>query len=298
MILYCLHTGWALYPKAGEAPALGLNGTCETRAGRSLPRHGRDNCVVRYQYLWEPNTVGRFGIAFQEDENAKLSILQDLLGLPSPEAAGWIAARTPIIRFKSGQTVGTPGQLSRACYLLVEGRVRTYTIVQGAEHTFQVLSPGAMFNENALVDRPHDVYAEALENSKVATLSSALLKRFVEENPITALRITELFIRRALHYEAVMADVALKEIPARLAGLILRLVESEGECEGGGGATPNRYVIPTRYSHELLGTMIGAKRVAVTRAFRQLREEGAVELRRRFIHVKDLQILKRLAQAG
>jgi DNA-binding transcriptional regulator YhcF (GntR family) len=37
--------------------------------------------------------------------------------------------------------------------------------------------------------------------------------------------------------------------------------------------------------------MIGAHRVAVTRAFRKLEEAGAVELRERRIHVKDIEAL-------
>ena len=44
--------------------------------------------------------------------------------------------------------------------------------------------------------------------------------------------------------------------------------------------------------------MIGCKRVAVTRAFRKLEKEGAVELEDRRILVKDLDVPKELAKAG
>jgi hypothetical protein len=42
--------------------------------------------------------------------------------------------------------------------------------------------------------------------------------------------------------------------------------------------------------------MIGAKRVAVTRAFATLREEGILELRDRRIVVKDMEALERAAR--
>jgi CRP/FNR family cyclic AMP-dependent transcriptional regulator len=42
--------------------------------------------------------------------------------------------------------------------------------------------------------------------------------------------------------------------------------------------------------------MIGANREAVTRALKRLREEGRVEVRRRQIHVVDLEALKRIAE--
>jgi CRP/FNR family transcriptional regulator len=53
--------------------------------------------------------------------------------------------------------------------------------------------------------------------------------------------------------------------------------------------------IPHHYTHERLGTMIGANREAVTRAFGLLQDQGAVELRRRLIHIKDMEALRRAA---
>jgi CRP-like cAMP-binding protein len=89
-----------------------------------------------------------------------------------------------------------------------------------------------------------------------------------------------------------LADIALKKIPARLTSLILQLVEDEGV------ATPDGYSIPTWYTHDELGVMIGARRVAITRAFGILKNEGAVEVRRHLIYVTDPEALKRLAEAG
>lgn len=50
------------------------------------------------------------------------------------------------------------------------------------------------------------------------------------------------------------------------------------------------------YTHERLGTMIGAGRVAVTRAFAGLREAEAVEQRERLIRVLDMEALERAAE--
>jgi CRP-like cAMP-binding protein len=55
------------------------------------------------------------------------------------------------------------------------------------------------------------------------------------------------------------------------------------------------YRVSTRYTHEELASMIGLKRVAVTRAFGGLQESGYVQLRRRQIYVTDLAALKGLA---
>src|SRR5215211_1431429 len=84
-------------------------------------------------------------------------------------------------------------------------------------------------------------------------------------------------------------DITLREVPARLASLILFLIESEGV------QIPGEISIPTRYSHEHLGTMIGANREAVTRAFGRLQDEGALQIRRRLIYVDDVEALERAA---
>jgi hypothetical protein len=44
--------------------------------------------------------------------------------------------------------------------------------------------------------------------------------------------------------------------------------------------------------------MIGAKRVAVTRAFGKLQDNECVRLVRRMLYIVDLDALKRLASAG
>ena len=90
-----------------------------------------------------------------------------------------------------------------------------------------------------------------------------------------------------------MADLASKEVSARLASLILELLQSEGVVTREG-----HYRIDALYTHEHFGTMIGAKRVSVTRAFGKLRDIGCVQLLRRQVYVTDLATLSRLAVEG
>jgi CRP/FNR family transcriptional regulator len=52
----------------------------------------------------------------------------------------------------------------------------------------------------------------------------------------------------------------------------------------------------TAYTHEELGAMVGANRVAVTRALRRLQDDGVVEVRRRRIHVRAPEALRRVAE--
>ena len=56
--------------------------------------------------------------------------------------------------------------------------------------------------------------------------------------------------------------------------------------------------IPTRYTHRQLATMIGSKRETVTKAFTLLQQAGAIELKRRRIHVRDIETLRKVADQG
>ena len=119
--------------------------------------------------------------------------------------------------------------------------------------------------------------------------SCDLLRSLVYDRPEVSLKIIELLSDRLYLYGSRMADIALKEVTARLASLILNLVESQGISSEEG------HKIPTRYTHEQLGTMVGAQRVAVTRALGELRKAEAVQTRQRHIYVRDIEVLERIA---
>ena len=103
------------------------------------------------------------------------------------------------------------------------------------------------------------------------------------------MRLADLLTERLRLVDARMSDVIHKEVTARLASLILQLLDEEGVVGG------ERYTIPTPYTHQQLGTMIGAKRVAVARAFGKLREAGAVKVEQSRLYVKNLKALKHIA---
>ena len=103
--------------------------------------------------------------------------------------------------------------------------------------------------------------------------------------------MVRLLSERLRQAEVRLAELAHKQVPARLASLILRLSASEGIV------TRRGVRIDTRYTHRQLGTMIGAKRVAVTRALNDLVDKGAVEVVGRRIHLRDHEVLEREAEA-
>jgi CRP-like cAMP-binding protein len=208
----------------------------------------------------------------------------------SAEQLEWVAQRTLNRSFQKGESVYTPGDASEVVYLLIRGRVRLYGMVRQRDLTFDVIRAGDVFGEASLTERTQNEHAQALEASQVGLLELDTFWHLVRENAEFNVRVIRMIGERFRMTRGRMTDIALKDSPARLAALILDLVQGEGVVTREG-----HYRISTHYTHEDLASMIGLKRVAVTRAFGRLQDSGYVQLRRRQIYVTDLAALKGLA---
>jgi CRP/FNR family transcriptional regulator, cyclic AMP receptor protein len=131
---------------------------------------------------------------------------------------------------------------------------------------------------------------EALDPSVVRVLLWEDFEDLVHRNPEVGLKTISLLSERLAVYEGRLSDLIRKKVPARLASLILGLSEHQGVVTADGSR-----MIPTRYTHQQLASMVGSNREALTRAFSRLRKSGAVEVRDRHIYVTDADILERMA---
>lgn len=205
-----------------------------------------------------------------------------------------LSRRIPDTNYQRGQILYTPKERSEALFMLKKGRVRIYRVgPDGREFTLTVVSAGTVFGEMSLTaQRLENAFAEAMESAVVCKMKRHDLERLVMDKPEVGLKVMSVLSERLSSADDRMEDIALKEVPARLASFILQLVESEGVMTAEGPK------IPTRYTHRQLATMIGSKRETVTKAFTLLQQAGIVELKRRKIHVRDTRALKKVADQG
>jgi CRP/FNR family transcriptional regulator len=228
------------------------------------------------------------------EERIKLLSLIDILEPLSEQEIEHLAGQLPDVHLEKGELFYGPEDQTEKLFLLQKGKVRIFrTTPEGREFTLAVVESGTVFGEMALtVQQLEGAYAQAMEASDAAYMLHQDLERLVLEKPGVGLKIMQVLGERLRRYETRLEDVAMKDVHSRLAGIIELLTESEGVRTGTG------YRIPSHYTHETLGTMIGTKRAAVTRAFGVLQDEGVVELRRRLIYVTDIEGLKRAAAYG
>jgi CRP/FNR family transcriptional regulator len=217
---------------------------------------------------------------------AEVDILEDL---PQSEL-NYLATRSQIVRLSKREGL-TLGDDLHGILLLVSGRVRVHEpAFRGQDLTFSVAEGGTVVGQTGSALRPsRTLHVEALESSVLRTLGWEDFEDLVLRNPKVGLKTIRLLGDRLDAYEDRLSELIRKEVPARLAGLILRLGEREGAAVSDGRR------IPTRYTHQQLASMVGANREAVTRALGVLRKASAVQTRHRQIYVTDAAALEYFA---
>jgi len=221
-------------------------------------------------------------------EEVKLLAAVDCLKPLSREELEEFAKGHPDAYFQPGELLSTPWEEDERLLILKKGRIQIYRIWQGRKQVLSQVEHGTALAAHRL----HGSYVEAMEPVIVLSLAKGAALRLIERHPEVAWWLIEGLTKRMRRCDERLADLALKKTPTRLANLVLQLVEDEGV------ATPEGYRIPTRYTHDELGTMIGARRVAVTRALGELKGEEVVKVKGRLLYVTDLEALKCLAEAG
>jgi len=227
------------------------------------------------------------------EEKVRLLSMVDVFEGLSEEDLERLARLARDATYEQGEVLPEPQEGGEKLYVLKEGRVQLYVkLPNEGEITLSVVEGGSIFGEISVAGQGSGkVRARALMPSLVCTLKTEVLEQLIERHPAVALAIVRMLSDRLRQAEVRFAELAHKQVPARLASLILRLSASEGIVSREG------IRIDTRYTHERLGTMIGSNREAVTRAMKELREKGAVEVVGRRIHLRDREALEREAEA-
>jgi CRP/FNR family transcriptional regulator, cyclic AMP receptor protein len=202
----------------------------------------------------------------------------------SEEELTQLTARYPDIHLARGEEFHRRMEHDSGLFLIKSGRMQVYKLsLLGKRLTVAMFSSGSVLGGR----RMREMYAQAMEPSVVCFVRRRDLERLVGRRPELGLRLIDLLSDDLRMMDELLYDVVYKEVPARLA--ILRLLGSEGVVNREG------YKIPTSYTHAQLGSMIGARRVALTRALGHLRQAGIVETTQSGIGVRDAETLERAA---
>jgi CRP/FNR family transcriptional regulator, cyclic AMP receptor protein len=201
----------------------------------------------------------------QEEQERHLAEV-DILGSLPPEEIERLALLYASVHLGAGETFALDEE-RRALLLLASGRVRVHEPnAAGPGITISMVEAPTVVTQTGFAARPsRAVVVEALEPSVLRVLDVEDFEDLVHRNPEVGVKMIRLLSERLAACEVRLSDLVCKEVPARLASLILRLSERQGITTANGS-----HMIPTRYTHQQMASIVGSNREAVTRAFRKL----------------------------
>lgn len=187
----------------------------------------------------------------------------------------------------AGRIFYMPEDSGEVLFLLKKGRVQLYRISpNGKKLVVETLGPGAIFGEMSLVGQGmHNTFAEAVDECLLCVMSRADVERLMREKPMVSFRFVEALGDRVTSLESRLEEIAFKSIPARLASLLLRLSEEQGNGS-----------VVAGYTHQDLGEMLGTYRETVTQTLNEFKGDGLVDISRKRVEIKDRDGLEILAE--
>jgi CRP-like cAMP-binding protein len=187
----------------------------------------------------------------------------------------------------------TAGEPCLGLYFVIRGQVRLMkTAADGRQHVLRVLGPGATFNDVAVFDGgPNSDTAIAVGPTKIGYLPTATMVRLIERQPEVAKAALKLLSQRQRSLGHVVEDLALRDVTARVARLLL-------DCIGHHDHIVEKAEFAcARITHQEIAAMVGSVREVVQRALKELERDGAIALHRSRIDIRDAGKLERWAHA-
>jgi CRP-like cAMP-binding protein len=183
-----------------------------------------------------------------------------------------------------GELLFRAGEPGGQLYAVLEGRVRIFAAGGGgSEFTLNLLGPGEVFGEIAMLDgAERTASAAALEASRVLQLRRESVLAAMRRHPELAERIILLLCRRLRWTSEQVEDSAFLPLAARLAKRLLSLTD-----EG---------AVKLRLSQRDLAALVGASREAVNKLLAEWRLQGAIRQRRQELSVLDAAALRRVLE--
>lgn len=187
--------------------------------------------------------------------------------------------------YAAGEVVFLEGEAAPGLHYLQFGWLKAVkSSPEGREQVLRFIGPGETFNEiGAFADHPNPATAIALEAAGVWLLRREAMIRLLRQQPDLAQRVIENMAGRVVDLVNLVADLSLRPVTGRLARLLLD------------EASDDVLHRPRWHTQAELAARLGTVPDVVQRALRGLEGEGAIEVQRREIRIRDRAALERLA---
>ncbi len=176
--------------------------------------------------------------------------------------------------FKKGQIIFREGDIGDQFYLVTKGKVKLSRYSRdGYEQLLYVVSEGDYLGDLSLLKKGICTNnAQALEDTILCIIRKEDLDILLKKNPELALKIMEVFHDRLTTLETLLLTLGIKEVDARLAGLLVSFIKDFGTPSDDG------IVLDIPLSREDIANHIGTSRETISRKLSLIQDEGIIEL--------------------
>lgn len=193
--------------------------------------------------------------------------------------------------FKQGESIFAQGDPGQVLYLIESGQVRIFVHgSEGHERPVVFYGSGDIFGELAVIDGlPRSASAEATENTVVYTLSRDLFREHMRRAPQLALNFMKALSVRVRHTTDQVGNLALLDVPSRLARKLLELAQNHGQAEAEGVR------VNLTLTQSELASMIGATRESINKALGNFKRQGLIRMEQGHIIIVDPDLLREIS---
>lgn len=172
-------------------------------------------------------------------------------------------------------------------YAVAAGRVKIFKLsMRGDEQILHLYGPGETFGEAAMwAGRTYPAHAVVVEDATLLSITREALLRLLTDGPDLAMGMLAGMSRKLREFAALIEQLSLKEVPARLATVLLDLAARQGSD-----------AVRLPQTKRQLAAQIGTAAETLSRALGRLREAGAIDVQGGDIRLLDRDALRRIAE--
>lgn len=193
-------------------------------------------------------------------------------------------------KYRKGEVIFSEGDDGDGFFVVVKGRVKVLKVSpEGKEVILHVCGVGDHFGQVAVyAGRTFPAGAEALVETELLFFPRQAFLELISREPNVALSMLSVLSIRLRQLTMQVENLALKEVPGRLASYLLYLAEEQ--------EAPGAVTLDT--SKGQLASMLGTTPETLSRIFADMSARGLIGVDRREVVLLDPEALEELAQQG
>jgi len=192
--------------------------------------------------------------------------------------------------FNKGQLLFSEGDNGDGFYVVISGLVKIFKVsTEGKEHIMRVVGPGEPFGQVAVYGgRSFPESAQTMVKSRLLFFPRTAFVEIITKNPSLALNMLAVLSMRLREFTVHVENLALKEVPGRLAAYLIYLSDEQGENDS----------VTLGISKGQLASLLSTTPETLSRILAQMAAKNLIDVMRRDITILDLEGLKGLAEHG